>query len=80
MKRLLSLLVVIAMMISLIPNVFAAKEEIDMDELLGRLVVLEDIEGFSISLAEGSDGMIYQWTPAEDELAETLRLSCTMKR
>ena len=60
MKRLLSLLVVIAMMISLIPNVFAAKEEIDMDELLGRLVVLEDIEGFSISLAEGSDGMIYQ--------------------
>ena len=75
MKRLLSLLVVIAMMVALIPNVFAAKEEIDMDELLGRLVVLEDIEGFSISIAEGSDGMIYQWTPAADELAEALRLS-----
>ena len=34
MKRLLSLLVVIAMVVSLIPSVFAAKEEIDMDELL----------------------------------------------
>ena len=64
MKRLLSLLVVIAMVVSLIPNVFAAKEEIDMDELLGRLVVLEDISGFTATLAEGSDGMIYQWTPA----------------
>ena len=59
MKRLLSLLVVIAMVFSLGATVFAAKEEIDMDELLGRLVVLEDIEGFSISLAEGSDGKIY---------------------
>ena len=75
MKRLLSLLVVIAMVVSMIPSVFAAKEEVDMDELLGRLVVLEDIEGFSISLAEGSDGMIYQWTPAADEIAENLRLS-----
>ena len=77
MKRLLSLLVVIAMVVSLIPNVFAAKEEIDMDELLGRLVVLEDISGFTATLAEGSDGMIYQWTPAEDETAESVALYWT---
>ena len=77
MKRLLSLLVVIAMVVSLIPNVFAAKEEIDMDELLGRLVVLEDISGFTATLAEGSDGMIYQWTPAADETAESVALYWT---
>ena len=63
MKRLLSLLVVIAMMVSLMPNVFAAKEEVDFDELTGRLVVLEDIAEINVVLAEGSDGMIYQWTP-----------------
>lgn len=75
MKRLLSLLVAIAMMVSLIPNVFAAKEEVDMDELLGRLVVLEDISLIEVKLAEGSDGMIYQWTPAADEEATELNLS-----
>jgi len=64
MKRLLSLLVVIAMVVSLIPSVFAAKEEVDFDELTGRLVVLEDISTIEVALAEGSDGMIYQWTPA----------------
>ena len=69
MKRLLSLLVVIAMMVSLMPTVFAAKEEVDFDELTGRLVVLEDVQGFYATLAEGSDGMIYQWTPAADEQA-----------
>lgn len=63
MKRLLSLLVVIAMMVSLMPNVFAAKEEVDFDELTGRLVVLEDIDIIEVTLAEGSDGMVYQWTP-----------------
>ena len=63
MKRLLSLLVVIAMMVSLMPNVFATKEEVDFDELTGRLVVLEDIAEINVVLAEGSDGMIYQWTP-----------------
>lgn len=75
MKRLLSLLVVIAMVVSLIPNVFAAKEEIDMDELLGRLVVLEDISLIEVKLDEGSDGKIYQWTPAADEEATELNLS-----
>ena len=52
MKRLLSLLVVIAMVVSMIPNVFAAKEEVDMDELLGRLVVLEDISLIEVKLDE----------------------------
>ena len=75
MKRLLSLLVVIAMVVSLIPNVFATKEEIDMDELLGRLVVLEDISLIEVALDEGSDGKIYQWTPAADEEATELNLS-----
>ena len=64
MKRLLSLLVVIAMVVSMIPNVFATKEEVDFDKLTGRLVVLEDIATeIEVALAEGSDGMVYQWTP-----------------
>jgi len=63
MKRLLSLLVVIAMVVSMIPNVFAAKEEVDMDELTGRLVVLEDISSFEVALEAEADGKIYQWTP-----------------
>jgi len=86
MKRILSLLVVFAMVIAMVPSVFAAKTEIDMDELLGVLEIIENIEQIDVALAEGARAKTYKWTPAEDglltiyvyEIPEGTELSITM--
>ena len=86
MKRILSLLVVFAMVIAMVPSVFAAKTEIDMDELLGVLEIIENIEQIDVALAEGAKAKTYKWTPAEDglltiyvyEIPEGTELSITM--
>lgn len=65
MKRILSLLVVLAMVVSMIPSVFA-RNEIDMDELLGRLEILDSIEEIPVALGEGPVAKMYQWTPDKD--------------
>ena len=65
MKRVLSLLVVLAMMVSMIPNMAAAKTEIDLDELLGNLIRLTSIDEISLELSETQTKKIFRWTPAE---------------
>lgn len=63
MKRILSLLMVFAMVIAMVPNVFAANDSIDFDELIGKLVILDSIEEIPVSLAEGATSKTYKWTP-----------------
>ena len=87
MKRILSLLVALAMVIAMIPNVFAAKDQIDMDELLGKLVYLDSVEEIAVDMIEGAATKTYKWTPTEDgvltiyiydEMAEGTELTVTM--
>jgi len=66
MKRILSLLVVLAMVIAMVPSVFAAKESIDMDELLGKLVYLDSIDAIDVAMAEGDGTKTFKWTPEKD--------------
>lgn len=65
MKRILSLIVVFAMVISMVPSVFAAKDSIDMDELLGNLVFLDSIDMIEVNLKE-TNRKTYKWTPEEE--------------
>ena len=65
MKRILSLLAVLALVISMVPNVFAAKDSIDMDELLGTLVYLDSVDMIEVALDEGTKTKTYKWTPDE---------------
>ncbi len=75
MKRLLSLLMAIALVVSMVPSVLAAKDSIDMDELVGKLVKLDSIDQVAVSLPEGADGKIYKWTPTK---AGVLSFDCTL--
>lgn len=75
MKRLLSLITVIAIVISMTPSVLAAKDSIDMDELTGKLVKLDSIDRIDVSLPEGADYKTYKWTPAKDGV---LSFECTV--
>lgn len=75
MKRLLSLITVIAIVISMTPSVLAAKDSIDMDELTGKLVKLDSIDRIDVSLPEGADYKTYKWTPAKDGV---LSFDCTV--
>ncbi len=63
MKRVLSLLVVFAMVISMVPSVFAANDSVDFDELLGKLVYLDSIDQIDVSLKEGAIEKTFKWTP-----------------
>ena len=67
MKRILSMVVVFAMVISMIPSVFAAsRPEVDFDELLKKYIVLETIDENLITIAAGADGSTYKWTPEKN--------------
>ena len=69
MKRILSLLVALTMVIAMVPNAFAAKDQIDMDELLGKLVILdsiEELEEFNVEMVEGASTKTYKWTPEKE--------------
>ncbi len=63
MKRVLSLLVALSMVIAVIPNVYAAKDTVDIEELTGILVVLDDISQIDVALEEGAYLQKYKWTP-----------------
>lgn len=63
MKRIISLLVALAMVIAMIPSVFAGNNEIDFDELQEKVVVLDSVEEFEVTLAEGEASKAYRWTP-----------------
>ena len=66
MKRMLSLLVVLAMVIAMAPTTYAANTDIDFDDLIGATKVITDISNIEVSLKNGSDGASYSWTPEED--------------
>ena len=58
MKRVLSMLVVLAMVLSMVPSVFAASE---------TATVLTDISEIAVNLTEENGYAVeYSWTPAED--------------
>lgn len=66
MKRIISLLVALAMVIAMIPSVFAENNEIDFDELQEKLVVLDSVEEFEVTLAESDATKTYKWTPEKE--------------
>ena len=90
MKRILSLVVAFAMVIAMVPSVFAANDSIDMDELLGKLVKLDSIDEIKVSVPEGPFTKTYKWTPEKDgtlsvtfyewELPEGTQMDITMKQ
>ena len=75
MKRLLSLLMTIAIVVSMSTSVVSARDAIDMDELAGRLVRLESIDEVAVSMKEDQTYKIYKWTPAKDGV---LSFDCTV--
>ena len=66
MKRLLSLLVVMALVVSMIVPTTYASTDIDFDELVGTATTIEDIFEIAVNLEADSNGHNYLWTPEVD--------------
>jgi len=66
MKRLLSLLVVMAMVVSMIVPTTYAKTDIDFDELVGTATAIDDVSEIAVNLEAGVNGHNYLWIPEED--------------
>ena len=78
MKRILSLLVVLAMVIAMVPNVSAAeanidfeslvsrsKPDIDFDDLINLAKPIDTIDQIDVTAVEGIVTKIFKWTPDE---------------
>ncbi len=63
MKRTLSLLVALAMVICMVPNVFAADDSVDFDDL----IYLENYSPLTVNIEEGAaEPVEFLWVPTED--------------
>lgn len=66
MKRTLSLLLVLVMVFTMVPNVFAAETD-NSDVDFGGLLEIENYSPLTVNLNAGAEApAVYVWTPAED--------------